>query len=116
MDAEAVASNGGLHGWLSGRPRGSGDGSISHVGGTMDFDASSGEEYGQTELDQLIQDELFDSSDLDEDVDMMILMSTQEEMDREVEHILNFKGSIKGRRVINQNRVSGAKQLQKDFS
>src|SRR4051812_3175901 len=74
----------------------------------MDFDASSDEEYGLTELDQMIQDEFLDSSDSDKEVDM----SMQEEMDRQVEHILNFKGSIKGRRVINRDRVS---ILQKDY-
>ena len=81
----------------------------------MDSDASSGDEYGPTELDQRIQDEFFDSSDSDEEVDMIMLMSMQEEMGREVEHILNFKGSIKERRVINWDRVSGAKLLQKDY-
>ena len=81
----------------------------------MDFDASSDEEYGPTELDQLIQDEFFDSSDSNEEVDMIMLMSMREEMDRQVEHILNFKGSIKGRRVINWDRVSGAKLLHIDY-
>ena len=36
-------------------------------------------------------------------------------MDQQVEHILNFKGSIKGRRVINRDRVSGAKLLHNDY-
>ena len=81
----------------------------------MDSDASSDEEYGPTELDQMIQDEFFDSSDSDEEVAMIMLMSMQEEMDRQVEHILNFKGSINGRRMINRDRVSGAKLLHKDF-
>ena len=81
----------------------------------MDFDASSDEEYGPTELDQMIQDEFFDSSALDEEVDMIMLMSMQEEMDRQEKHILNFKGSIKGRRVINRDTVSGARLLQKDY-
>ena len=40
--------------------------------------ASSDEEYGPTELDQMIQDEFFDSSDLDEEVDMIMRMSMQE--------------------------------------
>ncbi|XP_073367532.1 uncharacterized protein [Aegilops tauschii subsp. strangulata] len=57
----------------------------------MDSGASLDEEYGPTELDQMIQDEFFDSSILDEEVDMIMLMSMQEEMDRQVEHILNFK-------------------------
>ena len=77
----------------------------------VDSDASSDEEYGPTELDQMIQDEFFDSSDSDEEVDM----SMQEEMERQVEYILNFKGSIKGRRVINRDRVSGAKLLHNDY-
>jgi hypothetical protein len=85
------------------------------LGKTMDSDASSDEEYGPTELDQMIEHEFFDSSDSDKEVDMMIMvMSMQEEMDRQVKQILNFKGSIKGRRVINRDRVSGARLLQKD--
>ena len=85
------------------------------LGKRMDFDASPDEEYGPTELDQMIQDEFFDSSNSDEEVDMVMLMSMQEEMDRQVEHILNFKGSIKRRRVINRDRVSGARLLQRDY-
>ena len=67
------------------------------------------------ELDQIIQDKFFDSSKSDEEVDMITLMSMQEEMDRQVEHILNFMGPIKGRRVINQDRISGARQLHKNY-
>ena len=63
----------------------------------------------------MIQDEFFDSSDSDEEVDMIMHMRMQEEMDWQVEHILNFKGSIKGRRVINRDRVSGAKLLNNDY-
>ena len=48
----------------------------------MDSDALSDEEYGLMELDQMIQDEFFDSSDLDEEVDMIMLMGMQEEMGR----------------------------------
>ena len=77
----------------------------------MDSDASSNEKYGPTELDQMIQDEFFDSSDSNEEEDM----SMQEEMDRQVKHILNFKGSIKGRRVINRDRASGARLLHSDY-
>ncbi|XP_020176582.1 uncharacterized protein [Aegilops tauschii subsp. strangulata] len=46
---------------------------------------------------------------------MIMLMSMQEEMDPQVEHILNFKGSIKGRRGINRGRVSRARLLHKDY-
>ncbi|KAE8788182.1 hypothetical protein D1007_37785 [Hordeum vulgare] len=58
------------------------DTTVKNLGETMDFDASSDEAYGQTKLDRLIQDEFFDSSDSDEEVDMMVLMSMQEEMDQ----------------------------------
>lgn len=44
-----------------------------------------------------------------------MLMSMQEEMYRQVEHILNFKGSIQGRRVINQDKVSSTWLLHKDY-
>ena len=78
----------------------------------MDSNASSDKEYGPMELDQMIQDEFFDSSDLNEEVDIIMLMSMQEEMDRQVEHILNFKGS---RGVINRDRVSEAKLVHWDY-
>ncbi|XP_044415224.1 putrescine hydroxycinnamoyltransferase 1-like [Triticum aestivum] len=84
-------------------------------GKMMDSDASSGEEYGPMGLDQRIQDEFFNSSDSNEEVDMIMVMSMQEEMDRQVEYIFNFKGSIIGRRVINRDKVSGAKLLHKDY-
>ncbi|KAE8816401.1 hypothetical protein D1007_06004 [Hordeum vulgare] len=61
----------------------------------MNSDASSDEEYGLMELDPIIQIEFFDSSDSGEEVDMIMLMSMQEEMDQQVKHIINFKGSIK---------------------
>ncbi|VAH10099.1 unnamed protein product [Triticum turgidum subsp. durum] len=80
------------------------DGSVSHHQSPENLASDqlvSYEEYGPTELDQMIQDEFFGSSDSDEEVDMIMLMSMQEEMDQQVEHILNFKGSIKGKRVIN---------------
>lgn len=44
-----------------------------------------------------------------------MIMSIQPKMDWEVEHILNFKGSIKGRRVLNRDRVSGARLLYKGY-
>ena len=44
-----------------------------------------------------------------------MLVSMQEDMDRQVEHILNFKGSIKVRSVINQDRVFRARLLQRDY-
>lgn len=77
------------------------------VGKTMNFDALSDGEYGWMELDVMIEAYFFDSSDSDEEVDMIMLMSMQEVM----EHILNFKSSIKWRKVINRDRVSRARLL-----
>lgn len=54
-------------------------------------------------------------SESDGDAEMMMIMSIQEEMDREVGRILNFKGMIKGRRVFNQDRVDGGRLLYKDY-
>ena len=65
----------------------------------MDSDGSSDEDYENIELHELIEKEFFDSSESDGDAEMMMLMSIQEEMDREGGRILNFKGMIKGRRV-----------------
>ncbi|KAE8771872.1 hypothetical protein D1007_56174 [Hordeum vulgare] len=86
-----------------------------HRGGTTDSDASFDEVYGPAEFAQMVQDEFFDSSDSNEKMDMIMLTTMQEEMDWQVEHILNFKGSIKGKRVINRDRVSEEKLLQKDY-
>ena len=57
----------------------------------MNSDGSSDEEYGNTELDEVMQKESLDSSESNEDVVMMMIMSIQEEMGREVRHVLNFK-------------------------
>ncbi|XP_037450977.1 putrescine hydroxycinnamoyltransferase 1-like [Triticum dicoccoides] len=62
-------------------------------GKMMDSDASSGEEYGPMGLDQRIQDEFFNSSDSNEEVDMIMLMSMQEEMDREWRHTTTTSSS-----------------------
>ena len=62
-----------------------------------------------------MQKEFFDSSESDGDAEMMMIMSIQEEMDRELGRILNFKGMIKGRRVFNRNRVDGGRLLYKDY-
>ena len=56
----------------------------------MDTNGSSNEEYGTTELDELIQKGFSDSSDFNEEAKMM--MSIQ-------------LASIKGRRVLHQDRV-----------
>ena len=72
----------------------------------MDSNGLSEEEYGHIEFDELIQKEFFDSLDSDEEAEMMMIMSIQQEMDREMEQILKSKGSIKGRRVLNRDRAS----------
>ena len=81
----------------------------------MDLNASSDEVYRPMELDKMIENEFFVLSDLNDEADMTMLMSMQEEMDQQVEHILNFKGSVKGRRVITRDRVSGAQLLYEDY-
>ena len=45
----------------------------------MNSNASSHKAYGPTELDQVIQDEFFDSLDSDKEVGMIMPMSMQEE-------------------------------------
>jgi hypothetical protein len=82
---------------------------------TMNSDPLLDEAYGPTELDKMIENEFFNLSNSDKKVDMIMLMSRQEKMDRRVEHILNFKGSIKRKRVINRDGVSGARLLFKDY-
>ncbi|KAE8805695.1 40S ribosomal protein S5-1 [Hordeum vulgare] len=77
----------------------------------MYYDASLDEEYGSMELDQMIEDVFFDSLDSDEEVDMIMLTGMQEEIDWQVQHILNFKGSVKERRVISGDRVCEARLL-----
>ena len=44
----------------------------------MNSDALLDEECGLTELDQVIQDKFFHSSDSDKEMDMIMLMSMQE--------------------------------------
>ncbi|KAE8767888.1 hypothetical protein D1007_60690 [Hordeum vulgare] len=81
----------------------------------MNFESSSNEEYGPTKLDKIAEAELFDSSDSQKELDMTMLVSMQEEMNRKVKHIMNFKGSIKERGVINLDRVSKARLLHNDY-
>lgn len=42
-------------------------------------------------------------------------MHDDDEMEKEVEHILNFKGSLKGRRIIHRDRIVGARLFYKDY-
>lgn len=48
----------------------------------MDSDGLSDEQYGNPELDELMKKEFFDSSSLDEEGEMLIIMSIQQEMYR----------------------------------
>ena len=47
-----------------------------------------------------MQNEFFNLLESNEDTKMMIIMTIQEEMDREMEYILNFKRSVKARGVL----------------
>uniref|UniRef100_A0A453EBC2 Uncharacterized protein n=2 Tax=Aegilops tauschii subsp. strangulata TaxID=200361 RepID=A0A453EBC2_AEGTS len=44
-----------------------------------------------------------------------MMLAVLEEAEREEEHILNFKGSIKGHRVLNRNRARGHLTLMADY-
>ena len=46
---------------------------------------------------------------------MMIMDSIEEEMDKEEYHVVNFKGSIKGKGVVSWHRIARAKLLYKDY-
>lgn len=54
-------------------------------------------EFEINELDEFIYKGFFDSSDSDDEVaNIMLMMSIQEKMEKQVEYVLNFKCSIKG--------------------
>uniref|UniRef100_M8BR94 Putative late blight resistance protein-R1B-16-like protein n=1 Tax=Aegilops tauschii TaxID=37682 RepID=M8BR94_AEGTA len=70
------------------------------------MDSSCNGGYGNPDLHEFIFNEFIASSDSnDEDTEMMMIMSIQEEIEKAVEHVLNLKGSVKGRRVIPLDRV-----------
>lgn len=76
---------------------------------------SPDDDYGNKDLEEFIYRELVDSSDLnDEDTEMMT-MCIQEEMEKQEEHVLNFKGSINDGRVVPRDRIAGARLLYKDY-
>ena len=52
--------------------------------------------------------------DDDEDADIMTMMSILKEM-KEEEHVLIFKGSIKGRVVVARDRIKDAQDLYNDY-
>lgn len=80
------------------------------------IDSSWNDGYGNFDLDEFIFNEFIASSDSDdEDAEMMMMMSIQEELEKEEEHVLNFKGSIKGRRVIPRDRIAGARLMYSDY-
>ena len=43
------------------------------------------------------------------------MMTILEEVDKREEHVLNFKGSIKGRVTVPHDRVKGARDLYGDY-
>jgi len=48
-----------------------------------------------------------DSLDSDDDQEMLMMVTLQEELEKEDEHVLNFS-SIKARRVVPCDRIAGA--------
>ena len=45
----------------------------------------------------------------------MAMVSIQEKMEKNEEHVLNFKGSIKGRITVARDRLKGARDLYDDY-
>ena len=85
------------------------------------MDSSSDEEYDYSAIDELVYKEFIDGSsdeDMFDDGDeeaAMSMMSIQEEMEKMEEHVLNFKGSIKGRITVARDRLKGARDLYDDY-
>ena len=79
------------------------------------MDSSSDEEYDYSAMDVMVYNEFIDGSsddDMFEDGDeeaAMSMMSIQEELEKKEEHVLNFRGSIKGRITV---AVTGSKALE----
>jgi hypothetical protein len=79
------------------------------------MDSSADDGYGNTDLGEFIYKEFIESWDLDDEDAEMMMMSIQKEIEKEEEHALNFKGSIKGRRVIPRDRIADARLLYTDY-
>src|SRR5664279_800005 len=81
---------------------------------------SSDDEYDYSVVDEFmytefITDDSESEIDTDNDADIMSMMSIQEEMEKKEEHVLNFRGSIKGRIVMPRDRIKGARDLYNDY-
>ena len=60
------------------------------------MDSSSHDEYGNKDHDEFIYKEFVGFSALDDEyVEMTMMMSIQEELEKQEEHVSNFKVSIK---------------------
>ncbi|XP_020194410.1 uncharacterized protein [Aegilops tauschii subsp. strangulata] len=80
------------------------------------MDSAWNDGYGHDDLDEFIFNKFIVSSDSnDEDAGMRMMMSIQEEFEKADEHVLNFKGFIKGRIVIPRDRIAGARLLFMDY-
>ena len=74
------------------------------------MDSSWNDGYGNPDLDEFIFNEFIASSGCnDEDAEMMMIMSIKKVIEKEEEHVLNFKASIKGQRVIPRDRIADAR-------
>ena len=76
------------------------------------MDSSSHDEYGNKDHDEFIYKEFVGFSDSEDENAMMII---QEELEKQEEHVLSFKGSIKGKGVVSWHRIARAKLLYKDY-
>lgn len=71
----------------------------------------SQDDYGNKDLEKFLYKKFVDSSDLDdEDAEMMMtmMMSIQEEIEKQEDQGLIFKGSMKRMRVVPRDRITGA--------
>ena len=84
------------------------------------IDSLSAEEYDYSGM-ELIYNEFIDGSsdeDILDDGDkevVMSLMSIQEEIEKKEVHVINLKGSIKGRITVAHDRLKGVRDLYDDY-
>ncbi len=88
-----------------------------HVG----MNSSSDEDHDYSAVDDFIYKEFVEGSSDEDKLDdgdeenAMSMMSMQEELEKKEEHVLNFKGSIKGRITVKRDRLKGARDLYDDY-
>ena len=88
-----------------------------HVG----MNSSSDEDHDYSAVDDFIYKEFVEGSSDEDKLDdgdeenTMAMMSMQEELEKKEEHILNFRGSIKGWITVTRDRLKGTRDLYDDY-